>query len=129
MSVSSQVSVFDELFPVGSFSPACPTRTVMDHVTGKWGVLVLAALTDRTMRWGELRRCVEGISEKMLAQTLKILEKDGLVRRDARPVIPPHVEYSLTPRGDELVALLHPLLRWIAANAEVILDGHGAPAS
>ncbi|MGF7237558.1 MAG: winged helix-turn-helix transcriptional regulator [Frankia sp.] len=124
MSVSSQVSTLEELFPGGYFPSACPSRTVIDHVTSKWGVLLLVALTDRTMRWGELRRCVQGISEKMLAQTLKTFEKDGLVRREARPVIPPHVEYSLTPRGDELVALLHPLLRWIAVNAEDILaDG------
>ncbi len=121
MVVSSQVSVFDDLFPQGTFPSACPSRTVIEHVTSKWGVLVLVALTDRTMRWGELRRSVQGISEKMLAQTLKTFEKDGLVRRDARPVVPPHVEYSLTPRGDELVALLHPLLRWIALNAQDIL--------
>jgi DNA-binding HxlR family transcriptional regulator len=105
------------LYPGGVFSSACPTRVVLDHVTSKWGVLVLVALTDRTLRWGELRRSVQGISEKMLAQTLKTFEKDGLVARHARPVIPPHVEYSLTPLGDELVALLHPLLAWVAGNA------------
>lgn len=111
------------LFPDGLYAAACPSRVVLDHVTSKWGVLVLVALTDRTLRWGELRRVVEGISEKMLAQTLKTFERDGLVRRDARPVIPPHVEYSLTPRGDELVALLHPLLAWIGQQAPAILAG------
>lgn len=121
MAVSFQAGALEELFPGGCFPSACPSRVVMDHVTSKWGVLVLVALTDRTLRWGELRRRVEGISEKMLAQTLRTLEKDGLVRRDARPVVPPHVEYSLTPRGDELVVLLHPLLRWITVNAQDIL--------
>ncbi len=110
-----------DLFADGLFSANCPTRVVLDHVTSKWGVLVLVSLTGNTLRWGELRRTVDGISEKMLAQTLKTFERDGLVQRVARPVIPPHVEYSLTPRGDELVALLHPLLDWITATAPAIL--------
>jgi DNA-binding HxlR family transcriptional regulator len=111
----------DDVFPDGFFPANCPSRTVLDHVTSKWGVLVLVALMGRTLRWGELRRCVEGVSEKMLAQTLKTFERDGLVARVALPVIPPHVEYSLTARGDELVGLLRPLLRWVVANAEEIL--------
>ena len=122
MSVSDQVSPLDAQFPGGLFPSACPSRIVLDHVTSKWGVLVLVALTGRTLRWSELRRSVEGVSEKMLAQTLKTFERDGLVDRVARPVIPPHVEYSLTERGDELVALLHPLLSWITTNAEAILE-------
>jgi len=69
----------------------------------------------------ELRRRAQGISEKMLAQTLKILEHDGLVHRDAHPVIPPHVDYSLTDRGRELAALLLPLVHWAVANANEIL--------
>ena len=109
------------LFPGGVFPAACPSRVVLDHVTSKWGVLVLAALTGRTLRWSELRRSVEGISEKMLAQTLKTFERDGLVDRRSRPVIPPHVEYCLTDLGDELVALLHPLLTWIVQKAPEIL--------
>ena len=101
----------------------CPTRVVLDHVTSKWGVLVLLALSDGTHRWGELRRAVDGISEKMLAQTLRTPEADGLVDRDARPTIPPHVEYSLTPLGRELVDRLLPLVEWIARNADGILPG------
>jgi DNA-binding HxlR family transcriptional regulator len=110
-----------ELFPGGLFSSNCPSRVVLDHVTSKWGVLVLVSLKGRTLRWGELRRSVEGVSEKMLAQTLKTFERDGLVARVALPVIPPHVEYSLTERGEELVELLYPLLTWVAANVEAIL--------
>jgi DNA-binding HxlR family transcriptional regulator len=94
---------------------------VLDHVTSKWGVLVIVVLSEGTLRWGELRRRAEGISEKMLAQTLKILEHDGLVHRDARPVIPPHVEYRLTGRGRELAALLLPLVDWAVTNADEIL--------
>ena|SRR5690349_2434007 len=101
----------------------CPTRVILDHVTSKWGVLVLLALSDGTHRWGELRRAVDGISEKMLAQTLRILEADGLVLRDAHPTIPPHVEYSLTSLGRDLVDRLLPLVEWIARQADVILPG------
>jgi DNA-binding HxlR family transcriptional regulator len=112
-------------FPDGVFASGCPSRTVLDHVTSKWGVLVLLALAEGTpLRWSELRRRVEGVSEKMLAQTLRTLEADGLVHRDARPVVPPHVEYSLTALGRELAARLVPLMEWIAGNAEEIVgDG------
>lgn len=108
----------DGVFPAG-----CPSRTVLDHITSKWGVLILVALTEGEQRWSELRRRAEGISEKMLAQTLKTLERDGLVLRKAQPVIPPHVDYSLTDRGYELTALLVPLVTWAYDNADSILKG------
>jgi DNA-binding HxlR family transcriptional regulator len=101
----------------------CPTRVVLDHVTSKWGVLVLAALADGTHRWSELRRAVDGISEKMLAATLKTLERDGIVARVAHPVIPPHVDYSLTDRGRDLMEAMSPLLVWIVENAEDVVGG------
>jgi DNA-binding HxlR family transcriptional regulator len=105
----------------GVFAASCPTRVVLDHVTSKWGVLVVVALAERTLRWGELRRGVEGISEKMLAQTLKLLEQDGFVHREARPTIPPRVDYSLTPLGHDLADRLLPLVSWIADNSSRIL--------
>jgi DNA-binding HxlR family transcriptional regulator len=109
-------------FTAGVLPANCPTRTVLDHVTSKWGVLVLVALTtDEMLRWGELRRTIEGVSEKMLAQTLRTLERDGLVLRTAHPEIPPRVEYRLTARGRELTDRLLPLMDWIAANADEIL--------
>jgi DNA-binding HxlR family transcriptional regulator len=107
----------------GVFPAQCPSRTLLDHVTSKWGVLVLLALGIDTMRWSELRRCIEGISEKMLAQTLKTLEADGLIRRVAQPVVPPHVEYNLTAEGRELHDRLRPLMEWVAANADRIIEG------
>ena len=110
------------------FAAACPSRVVLDHVTSKWGVLVLVALSDGPQRWSELRRRAEGISEKMLAQTLRTLEADGLVHRDAQPVIPPRVDYSLTDRGTELVTLLLPLFGWVVANADDIV-GERAPTA
>jgi len=108
-------------FTDGVLPAACPSRTVLDHVTSKWGVLVLLALADGTHRWGELRRVVEGISEKMLAQTLRTLEKDGIVLRTAYPEIPPRVEYALTDRGRALNEHLLPLMGWIDDNAAEIV--------
>lgn len=99
------------------FAAGCASRVVLDHVTSKWGVLVIVALSESSLRWGELRRGIEGISEKMLAQTLRILEADGLVHREAQPSIPPRVDYSLTARGYELAAHLLPLVRWVGTNA------------
>ena len=122
MEVSNQVArPLWEYFPDHVLPDACPSRVVLDHVTSKWGVLILVALSGETLRWGELRRRAQGISEKMLAQTLRTLEEDGLVHRHPYPVIPPRVDYSLTPRGRELAALLIPLVEWSIANAEDIL--------
>ena len=116
------MEVSSRLFPDGIFPANCPSRTVLDHVTSKWGVLVLLALSeDETLRWSELRRRAQGVSEKMLAQTLRTLEADGLVSRVAHPVVPPHVDYSLTERGAELATLMRPLMSWIRDNAEEML--------
>src|SRR6478735_5919007 len=112
MTVSTDLRSLRERLGADVPPAGCPSRFVLNHVTSKWGVLVLVALADGTHRWGELRRAVEGISEKMLAQTLQTLERDGLVHREARPVIPPHVEYSLTRLGRELVERLLPLVLW-----------------
>jgi DNA-binding HxlR family transcriptional regulator len=84
-------------------------------VTSKWAPLLLAALSDgEPLRWNELRRRAGGITEKMLAQTLRVLEEDGYVHREARPVVPPHVEYSLTPDGEELTERLLALMSFVA---------------
>ncbi|GHS86157.1 winged helix-turn-helix transcriptional regulator [Cellulomonas hominis] len=130
MSVSVEVTPIPRLSSLltgGVLSSSCPSRVVLDHVTSKWGVLVLVALSERTLRWGELRKVVEGISEKMLASTLRTLEQDGLVDRDAQPTIPPRVDYSLTPLGRELTDHMLPLMGWIMANAEGILQGERRP--
>ena len=84
---------------------------------------MLIALSEESLRWSELRRVVEGISEKMLAQTLRVLEGDGFVHREAQPTIPPRVDYSLTDRGRELADHLRPLLEWIAGHADEIISG------
>ncbi|GAA5126416.1 helix-turn-helix domain-containing protein [Haloechinothrix salitolerans] len=125
MEVSNQVNGLRTRYPDGVFPAKCPSRVVLDHVTSKWGVLILVALSEGPQRWGELRRRAEGISEKMLAQTLKTLERDGFVDRHPEPVIPPRVDYSLTERGHELAALLLPLVSWVAEHAEeIVSDEH-----
>ncbi|GHD31401.1 transcriptional regulator [Streptomyces violarus] len=95
----------------------CPHRLVLEHVTSRWGVLVLIELLDRPYRFSELRRAISqvggrGVSEKMLTQTLQTLERDGLVDRDAKPVIPPRVDYSLTDLGREAAEQVKALAQW-----------------
>jgi DNA-binding HxlR family transcriptional regulator len=102
--------------PATPFASGCASRTVLDHVTSKWGVLLVVALAEQPRRWGELHRYVEGISEKMLAQTLRTLEADGFVSRDSHGTVPPRVDYSLTPLGLELAEVLIPLVRWVGIN-------------
>lgn len=96
--------------------PNCPSRVILDHLTSKWGVLVLIALRGRTERFGELRRSIGIVSERMLAQTLRVLEADGIVERKALPVVPPHVEYSLTPLGEGAAEKVGALADWIENN-------------
>ncbi|MCX4969960.1 helix-turn-helix transcriptional regulator [Streptomyces sp. NBC_00654] len=98
----------------------CPSRLVLEHVTSRWGVLVLAALLERSYRFSELRRTVGGVSEKMLAQTLQTLERDGFVHRDAKPVIPPRVDYSLTELGREAAQQVWELARWTERRVDAV---------
>jgi DNA-binding HxlR family transcriptional regulator len=102
--------------------PDCPTREVLDHITSKWGVLVLLGLTEGTRRWSDLRRDVAGISEKMLASTLRTLENDGLVARHVHPQVPPRVDYDLTELGRDLMKRMLPLVLWVAQHADEIID-------
>jgi DNA-binding HxlR family transcriptional regulator len=103
------------------FSRACPSRETLEHVTGRWGILALGALADGAMRFNALRRRVDGVSEKMLAQTLHALERDGLVHREARPVNPPYVEYSLTPLGRETTSRLHVLIDFVEGRMPEVM--------
>ncbi|GAA2969690.1 winged helix-turn-helix transcriptional regulator [Actinokineospora diospyrosa] len=103
------------------FDRNCPGRAVMEHIASRWGVLVLGILLSGTHRFSELRRAVGGVSEKMLAQTLQALERDGLVHREVRPVIPPHVDYSLTDLGVPMAEQVRGLYRLIESSTEAIL--------
>ncbi|SFB62323.1 transcriptional regulator, HxlR family [Amycolatopsis marina] len=104
------------------FARRCPSRSALEHVTGRWGVLALAALLEGSFRFNALRRRVDGISEKMLAQTLQALERDGFVIRDAQPTIPPRVEYSLSPAGREVAVKLMDLVELTADKMPEVLE-------
>lgn len=104
------------------YDPACPSRQMLEHVTSRWGVLALAALRERPFRYSELRRRVGGVSEKMLAQTLHTLERDGFVKRVSHQQVPPRVEYSLTAQGHTVADLTAALVDWIEASAAAITD-------
>ncbi|PTE13514.1 winged helix-turn-helix transcriptional regulator [Pseudogemmobacter blasticus] len=104
----------------------CPSRPVLQHLTSRWGVLAMVALATRPHRFAELRRAVGGVSDRMLSQTLKDLESDGFVRRTAQDVVPPHVDYALTPLGHEAAARLIPLVAWIEDNIGAILAPQAA---
>ncbi|MGW5372638.1 winged helix-turn-helix transcriptional regulator [Streptomyces sp. NPDC004009] len=110
MSNDRQPVIEDDL-AFNVFAKACPSRGTLEHVTGRWGGLTLGALHEGSLRFNELRRRVDGVSEKMLSQTLHALERDGLVHREAQPTNPPRVDYELTPLGhrvaERLLALIH----------------------
>lgn len=103
------------------FAEKCPSREVLKHVTSRWGVLLLVALLSGTQRFSDLRRKVNGISEKMLAQTLQWLEADGFVERISYPVVPPHVEYTLTQSGIEIAKKVEALADWIELHLPEII--------
>jgi len=90
----------------------CPSRLVLDRIADKWTALIIQILARGTMRYAALQREIGGISQKMLTQTLRTLERDGLVQRKVHPVVPPKVEYSLTKLGRTLIEPLHALCRW-----------------
>jgi DNA-binding HxlR family transcriptional regulator len=105
---------------------ACPSREVLKHLTSRWGVLVLIALQGGAHRFSALRRKIGGVSERMLAQTLQWLEADGMVHRKAFDVVPPHVEYSLTPLGQEAADKVAALADWIETRIPQIFAGWSA---
>lgn len=100
------------------FHSDCPAREIFDHVTSRWGTLILCALNTGPHRFYELRDRVGGISEKMLSQNLRILARDGLVERTVEPATPPRVSYTLTPLGAELGTRLQGLIGWITIRAD-----------
>jgi DNA-binding HxlR family transcriptional regulator len=99
----------------------CPTRLILDRIGDKWAVLVLGLLSEEPQRFNQLRRRIEGLSQKMLSQTLKSLERDGLVKRRAFATVPVTVEYSITPLGRTLGATLESLVAWAETHfADVV---------
>jgi DNA-binding HxlR family transcriptional regulator len=105
-----------------AYAAACPTRLVLDRVADKWAVLILGSLRDHPVRFNALRRMIQGISQKMLSQTLKSLERDGLVKRKATPTVPVTVEYSITPLGRTLSATVDGLRVWAETHIDKVLQ-------
>jgi DNA-binding HxlR family transcriptional regulator len=104
------------------YSAKCPTRLVLDRIGDKWTVLVLGLLCKQPLRFNALRRQIDGLTQKMLSQTLKMLERDGLVARKVIPLVPVSVEYSITPLGATLAATLDGLQRWAQAHIGEVLE-------
>ena len=104
-----------------AFQAQCPTRLVLNRIADKWTVLVVILLESDVKRFSQLRREIEGISQKMLTQTLRGLERDGLVTRKVYATVPPHVEYALTPLGHTLKDMLYAIKTWSETHIEEVL--------
>lgn len=100
----------------------CEVRQILDRVADKWSLLAIALLDKRVMRFSEVKRAIDGISQRMLTQTLRNLERDGLVARTVYPTVPPRVEYALTPMGSSLHATIRALVDWTEAHQQQIAD-------
>lgn len=120
MSASGRVDAAASARVPDPFVAACPSRTVLDRIGDRWTVLVVICLADGAMRFGELDRRIDGISQKMLTQTLRGLERDGLVTRTVHPEVPPRVEYELTESGRTLTEPLAALDTWARAHVPAI---------
>lgn len=113
----------------GTNAAQCPSRIVLNHVTSRWGVLILMALQDEARRFNDLRRLIGGVSDKMLAQTLQVLEEDGIVERKVLPDSPPRVEYALSGMGREAASHLKTLTDWIDANVDRVATARARSAN
>ncbi|MFF1923394.1 winged helix-turn-helix transcriptional regulator [Streptomyces sp. NPDC058221] len=111
----------DEAWAFDVFSKRCPSRGTLEHATGRWGSLTLGALYEGSLRFNALRRRVDGVSEKMLSQTLHALERDGLVHREAQPTNPPRVDYELTPLGQQVAERLLGLIHLVEGRMDEVL--------
>lgn len=104
------------------YNPHCPTRLVLDRIADKWTVLIIGQLSDGTLRFNELKRLIPGITQKMLTQTLKGLERDGIITRQVYAAVPPKVEYSLTNLGKSLISIIEAIRIWAEAHITDILQ-------
>ena len=116
----SELGSLDDLYK-GAYDPdICPVRHVLKGIADKWSILILAGLKADRQRFTELRRLVPDVSQRMLTQTLRRLERDGYVSRKVTPSIPPRVDYELTDLGRSLVESLVPLARWASGNRRLV---------
>lgn len=103
------------------YDAGCPSRTALQRIGDRWTALVVGVLAERPHRFGELRRRVDGVSQKMLTQTLRSLERDGLVTRSAFATVPVTVEYALTPLGETLIPVLAAIRDWAEGHVDEVL--------
>ena len=115
--------------PCDVFNADCPSRQVLDRIADRWTALVILALSEKTMRYGELQRRISGVSQKMLTQTVRSLERDGLVIRKIHAVVPPMVEYTLTPLGRTLIKPLDAVRLWAESHLPDLLAARKKSAS
>ncbi|PCJ33062.1 MAG: HxlR family transcriptional regulator [Gammaproteobacteria bacterium] len=104
------------------YNKNCPTRQVLNRIADKWTVLIVGALAQRTKRFSELKKEIDGISQKMLTQTLRGMERDGLISRKVYPTVPPKVEYTLTDLAMSLISMLGEIRQWSEGNIETVIQ-------
>jgi len=124
VTTTTQTSAPEHEFNV--YAAACPSRQALDRIADRWTSLIIGQLAERPHRFGELRRAINGISQKMLTQTLRGLERDGLVSRRVLPTTPVTVEYALTPLGETLIAPMAAIHAWAEAHVPEMLAARRA---
>jgi DNA-binding HxlR family transcriptional regulator len=112
--------------PPDAFAQNCPSRVVLDRIGDRWTVLLVVALSDGALRFSQLRSRIEGITPKVLTQTLRALERDGLVTRTVYPVVPPRVDYALTSLGRSLLSLVDALQEWAEKHIADVVEARNA---
>jgi DNA-binding HxlR family transcriptional regulator len=122
----SDSNLLDTKLPWNVFDNNCPTRLVLDRIADKWTVLIIRRLSDGTLRFAQIRRAVDGISQKVLTNTLRGLERDGIVTRRIYASVPPRVEYSLTELGRSLSDMVGQICGWAEANIEKVQHARAA---
>ena len=116
----------DQRYTYNIYEDRCPTRMVLDRLADKWSLLILDRLQDEAVRFNQLRRDIKGVSQKVLSQTLKKLERDGLISRTVFPTVPVTVEYALTSLGQTLTDSVSALAHWAEHNMDTVLDAQKA---
>lgn len=116
----------DQMMKCDVYAKNCPSRMILDRISNKWSMLILNRLREETVRFNQLRRDIDGISQKVLSQTLKYLERDGLIRREAFPTVPVTVEYSITELGRTLSDTVHVLTHWAEENYAAVVQAQRA---
>jgi len=127
MSIKGYGPAFEHPLPFTVLSADCPSRQVLDLIANKWTALIFALLEEQPTRFNELQRRIEGISQKMLTQTLRTLEANGIIERNVTPTVPPAVEYALSPLGETLIPVMVSLRRWAEQHLQEVEQARQKP--